>query len=184
MHPARREVRRAGGGARMTEPQMAPYGSWKSPISAARIASGSRHLQEIALAGADTFWVESRPDEGGRYVLVRRTPDGRTEDQTPPPFNVRTRVHGYGGGAYPLDGDAPYFANFAYQRLYHQAGAAAPRPLTPEGYRYADLVVDRARGRLIAVREDHTAPDQDPVNTLVALSRDAGDPGQVLVAGN
>jgi dipeptidyl aminopeptidase/acylaminoacyl peptidase len=168
----------------MTEPQTAPYGAWRSPISAARIASGSRHLQEIALAGADTFWVESRPAEGGRYVLVRRTPDGRTEDQPPAPFNVRTRVHEYGGGAYALDGATRYFANFADQRLHHQASAAAPRPLTPDGYRYADLVVDRARERLIAVREDHTAPGQGPVNTLVAVPLEGGDPGRVLVSGN
>jgi hypothetical protein len=86
----------------MAEPKVAPYGSWKSPITSDLIVSETIGLGQIALDGADVYWVEMRPAEDGRYVIVRRTPDGRTADVTPPPFNARTRVHEYGGGAFTV----------------------------------------------------------------------------------
>ncbi|HEU4674063.1 MAG TPA: prolyl oligopeptidase family serine peptidase, partial [Candidatus Limnocylindrales bacterium] len=47
-------------------------------------------------------------------------------------------------------------------------------PLTPEGaYRYADLELDERRGRLLAIREDHTGPGEAR-NALVAVALDDG----------
>ena len=86
----------------MTDKNVAPYGSWKSPITSALIVSESIGIGEIALDGDDTYWTEMRPAEGGRYVIVRRAPDGQTADVTPQPFNARTRVHEYGGGAFAV----------------------------------------------------------------------------------
>ena len=80
----------------------APYGAWRSPIKAASIAAGSVSYSSITLDGPDVYWIEMRYSEGGRYVLVRRSPDGQTIDITPPGFNVRTCVHEYGGGAYSV----------------------------------------------------------------------------------
>ena len=80
--------------------QQAPLGSWRSPITSDLIVSGTVGLEQAALNGDDTYWVEMRPAEGGRYVVVRRTPDGRVTDCTPPGYNVRTRVHEYGGSSY------------------------------------------------------------------------------------
>ena len=174
----------------MTEPQVAPYGSWKSPITSDLIVSETVGLEQIMLDGEDVYWVEMRPAEGGRCVVVRRTPDGRTTDVTPSPFNVRTRVHEYGGGSFAVTDGAVYFSNFADQRLYRQDPGAEPRPVTPEAaLRYADFVVDRQRGRIICVREDHTGPGREPVNAIVSLGLDlAGNQdnggGQVLVFGN
>src|SRR2546430_16827581 len=85
----------------MPDPRIAPYGSWKSPVTSDLIVAGTVGLGEIALDGQDIYWVEMRPTEGGRSVVVRRTPDGRTADVTPPGFNARTRVHEYGGGGAP-----------------------------------------------------------------------------------
>ena len=170
----------------MAKPQVAPYGSWKSPITSDLIASGIIRLGQIALDGDDVYWVEMRPAEGGRYVIVRRTPGGRTTDVTPPPFNARTLVHEYGGGAFAVAEGTVYFSNFADQRLYRQEPGAQPRPITPEAkLRYADGVVDRRRGRMICVREDHTDPAQEAVNAIVSLDLE-GDPegGRVLVSGN
>jgi len=170
----------------MAKPQVAPYGSWKSPITSDLIASGIIRLGQIALDGDDVYWVEMRPAEGGRYVVVRRTPGGRTTDVTPPPFNARTLVHEYGGGAFAVAEGTVYFSNFADQRLYRQDPGAQPRPITPEAkLRYADGVVDRRRGRMICVREDHTDPAQEAVNAIVSLDLE-GDPegGRVLVSGN
>ncbi len=170
----------------MPEPQIAPYGSWKSPITSDLIVAETVGLGQIMLQGEDTYWVEQRPAEGGRNVIVRRTPDGVTQDMTPPSFNARTRVHEYGGGAYTLMGETLFFSNFVDQRLYRQDPGADPRPITPEAeLRYADGVIDSRRNRLICVREDHTVPGREPVNTLVSVDLD-GDPqgGTVIVSGN
>jgi dipeptidyl aminopeptidase/acylaminoacyl peptidase len=165
---------------------IAPYGTWQSPIGAAMVAAQGVRLGGVTIADEDIYWLEGRPAENGRTVLVRRTPDGRTRDVTPAPFNVRTRVHEYGGGAYVVSDGVAYLSNFADQRMYGVAvdGEGEPRPLTPDGnYCFADAIVDRARRRLIAVREDHSAPGE-PVNTLVAIPLDDGrSPGDVIVAG-
>ena len=170
--------------------QVAPYGSWKSPITPDLILAGTVRLGQIRLDGPDVYWAEGRPNEGGRIVLVHRTPDGRTADVTPAPLNARTRVHEYGGGEFTVDRGTIFFSNFADQRLYRQVVAFgsgdAPRPITPErALRYADAVVDRGRGRLICVREDHTVADREAVNTIAGVRMD-GDAagGQVLVSGN
>src|SRR6185295_10600015 len=93
----------------MAETQTAPYGSWKSPITSDLIVSGTIGLGQIALDGDDVYWIEARPTEGGRQVIVRRTADGQTADVTPAPFNARTRVHEYGGGAFVVSAGVVYF---------------------------------------------------------------------------
>jgi len=174
----------------MIESQVAPYGSWKSPITSDLIASATIRLGQIMLDGDDIYWAEMRPAEGGRYVVVRPTPDGRTPDVTPSPFNARTRVHEYGGGSFVVADGTVYFSNFADQRLYRQDPGAKPRPITPEvDLRYADGVVDHRRRRIICIREDHTDPDREPVDAIVILGLDlagngGSDGGQVLVSGN
>jgi dipeptidyl aminopeptidase/acylaminoacyl peptidase len=150
-----------------------PYGAWPSPITAELIASASVGLGQIALDGEDVYWAESRPTEGGRIVVVRRSPDGQTAEVNPPPFNARTRVHEYGGGAFAVADGVLYFSNFADQRLYRVRPGEEPEAITPEGaYRFADGVVDARRRRLVCVREDHTASDQDATNSIVSVSLD------------
>ncbi|MFQ5795273.1 MAG: prolyl oligopeptidase family serine peptidase [Candidatus Bipolaricaulia bacterium] len=172
----------------MSEPQVAPYGSWKSPITSDLIVSGEIGFDQLELDGEDVYWIEARPAEGGRYVIVRRTPDGRTTDITPSPFNARTRVHEYGGGAFVIADGTVYFSNFTDQRVYRQDLGAPPRPITPEvpkaGLRYADGVIDRRQSRMICVREDHTDAGREPVNTLVSLDVEGEADGKVLVSGN
>ncbi|MDB5074951.1 MAG: dipeptidyl aminopeptidase/acylaminoacyl peptidase [Chloroflexi bacterium] len=163
--------------------QTAPFGTWKSPITSDLIVAESIRLGEIALDGEDIYWLEGRPAEAGRNVLVRRTADGVVGDVTPPPFNVRTRVHEYGGGAYVVNDGTVYFSNFADQRLYRQAPGGKPEPLTAEnGMRYADGDVDRKRQRLVLVREDHSVEGREAVNTVVSIGMDGSDE-RVLVSG-
>ncbi|MCB0092896.1 MAG: S9 family peptidase [Caldilineaceae bacterium] len=168
----------------MTTLPTAPYGSWKSPITSDLIIADSIRLGEPTLADA-IYWLELRPKEGGRQVLVQRAADGQTTDVTPAPYNVRTRVHEYGGGAYGVTPDTVYFSNFADQRLYRQAHGEPPRPVTPEtALRYADYVVDTGRNLLFAVREDHRGAGE-AVNTLVKVQCDGDQAGgQVLVSGH
>jgi dipeptidyl aminopeptidase/acylaminoacyl peptidase len=172
---------------------VAPYGAWKSPITSDLIVSQSIGLGGGTFDGGDVYWTEGRPAEAGRNVIVRRAPDGTTHDINPAPFNARTRVHEYGGGAMLVDHGSVIFSNFADQRLYRVALGAAPEAITSEApLRYADCVVDAARNRLICVREDHgeaAAAHGEAVNTIAALALDgsAHDDGvaqHVLVSGN
>jgi dipeptidyl aminopeptidase/acylaminoacyl peptidase len=170
----------------MSQSRIAPYGSWKSPITSDSIVKGSIGLSQPLIDGPDVYWVEMRPTEGGRSVIVKRDASGVVGDVTPPPFNARTRVHEYGGGDYTVRDGAVYFSNFSDQRLYVRRGEAAPEAITPAvDVRYADAVIDQARRRLICVREDHTVANREAVNTLVSVKREGNEtPGEVLVSGN
>lgn len=122
-----------------------------------------------------------RASEGGRYVIVRYSPEG-TVDITPSPFNARTMVHEYGGGAFAIHEGKVYFSNFADQRIYCQE-RGKPQPITPEGNkRYADSVVDHRRNRLICVCEDHTNTGE-PVNTLMSIDLSGSERSLVLAKG-
>lgn len=169
----------------MTQPSIAPYGSWKSPITADLIIYRGISFGEIALEGDDIYWLEMRPAEGGRYAIVRQSADGSMIDLLPVPFNARTRVHEYGGGSFTVSDGIVYFSNFADQRLYRLTPDSEPEPITPEAkLRYADMVVDRQRNRLISVREDHTVEGREAVNTLVSIPLDGRSEPQILVSGN
>ena len=136
----------------MSRPQIAPYGSWKSPITSDLIVSNTIGFNQIALDGEDVYWIEMRPSEGGRHVVVRHTPDGRTIDITPSSFNARTRVHEYGGGSFVIEYGRVYFSNYSDQRLYLQDPGSEPRPISPDAdLRFADGVIDHRRGRIICV---------------------------------
>ncbi len=165
-------------------PIEAPYGSWKSPITTDLIASKSISLMELALDGEDLYWIEGHPKEGGRYTIMRRTPDGTVAECTPPDFYARTTVHEYGGGVFTVADGVIYFANYRDQHLYAQPVGGQPKLLTPtSGYRYADLILDHSRKRLICVREDHTVA-AEAINSIVAIRLDGNDDGQILAAGN
>jgi dipeptidyl aminopeptidase/acylaminoacyl peptidase len=150
--------------------KISPYGSWRSPITADAIVAGVIALSQIQLDGDDVYWIEQRPAEAGRNVVVRRRASGATEDITPPEYNARTRVHEYGGGAYLAHQGTVWFANFLDQRLYRQEPGRPPVAITPaKDIRHADLVLDERRNRLIAVREDHSTGSTWAVNTIVSL---------------
>ena len=102
----------------MSDVEIAPYGSWKSPITSDLIVAGSIGLNSPLIDGSNVYWVEMRPTEGGRGVIVRRDASGSLSDVMPPPFNARTRVHEYGGGDYAVRDGEVYFSNFADQRIY------------------------------------------------------------------
>ena len=87
-----------------SRPDPTPFGAWASPISARDVAEGARRIDDIAAAGDDVCWIERRPEEGGRNVLVCLGADGETRTLTPDGFDVRSRVHEYGGGAFCLLG--------------------------------------------------------------------------------
>ncbi|NJM98000.1 MAG: S9 family peptidase [Phormidesmis sp. RL_2_1] len=169
--------------------QMA-YGSWRSPITSDLIVSRSIRLAEVCLDGLDIYWSELRPTENGRQLVVRHGPDdegGHGTEMIPTPFNVRSRVHEYGGGAYTVHEGTIYFSNFADQRLYRQQARQDPAAITPAvtptaGLRYADTVVDSRRDRLICVLEDHRQSGE-AVNAIATVPLTGGMP-KILVSGN
>ncbi len=164
---------------------VAPYGSWKSPITAELLASTYVGLDELRIDGNDVYWNELRPTDKGRNVIVQRKPDGTLTDITPPGFSARTRVHEYGGGCYLVQNGTVYFSNYTDQRFYRQDPASDPRPLTPPvDMRYADSVFDQKRTRIISIREDHTLKTPQPVNTIVSLDPEKENEGKILVSGN
>lgn len=179
--------------------QKAPCGTWISPISAESVAQGALKLSQ-PMYGADgitLYWLEGRPQEGGRQVVV--TASG---DITPAPFNVRSAVHEYGGGAYTVAHEPSrsadqvgaavaashdsvvYFSHFQDQRLWRQKPGEAPEPVSAEGnYRFADYAPDLRRNRLLVVMEDHRRPGREPANVIAAVALEGGEP-QVLVSGH
>ncbi|MDE2346782.1 MAG: S9 family peptidase [Gammaproteobacteria bacterium] len=147
-------------------------GSWPSPLSAARVAAGGVRLLQPRIAGDSVYWIESRPDENGRSVLVRWRQENGREDITPAPFSVRSRVHEYGGGAFAVGGNAAYFVNDSDQQLYSLALAnrRIHQLSTARDCRFADLLPDETRQRLVCICEDHSPASGGPVNSLVAVS--------------
>jgi dipeptidyl aminopeptidase/acylaminoacyl peptidase len=179
----------------MTESRIAPYGTWTSPISAESLASSGHPVGGGAYAGDEVWWQELRPTEGGRLSIRRAGPDGEPADVLPAPFNARTRVHEYGGGAWTVTGlaDGPpvlVFANFDDQRVYRldvDTIDAVPHALTPEGLgmRFAELQQHGAE--IIAVRETHS--DAGLTRDIVAVPLDgsaATDAGRIrsIVSGS
>ncbi|MBK7600909.1 MAG: S9 family peptidase [Acidobacteria bacterium] len=172
----------------MGEKKTAPFGSWKSPITSDLIVSGSIGLGQIAIDGDDIYWIESRPSEKGRNVIIRYGSNGELTEMTPHPYNARTRVHEYGGGSYIVHRGALFFSNFTDQRIYRVEAGEEPVPVTLEGdFRYADGVIDDRHNRIICVREDHSNHSLNPaveaVNTIAGISLDGSGEVRILAEG-
>lgn len=172
----------------MPAKQTSPYGSWESPISADLITQGGLRLGEVRVDGDDVYWHEGRPEEAGRYVIVRRSADGSTSDVNPSPFNARNAVHEYGGSAYAVRDGAVYFSNWDDQRIYKASSSGDPEAITSEpeierGVRFADLQLTNDSTWILAVREVHHE-DREADNEIVAVPTDGSGDVQVLASGH
>ncbi|MGH6868675.1 MAG: prolyl oligopeptidase family serine peptidase, partial [Methylocella sp.] len=171
-------------GSLMTK-SVAPYGAWVSPVSVELMTEAAIGLSGLRVEAQDLYWLEARPSENGRTVLCRRRADGEIADLTPLPFNVGSRVHEYGGGAYAVAAGVVVFSERADGSIWLiEAGSQARRIETPEDCRYADFEFDIPRRRVLAVREDHRAcPPSDPKAAIVALPLDPEGAETTLVEG-
>jgi dipeptidyl aminopeptidase/acylaminoacyl peptidase len=172
----------------LREKTRAPYGTWESPVTAEMVARAGISLFGAWLEDGVVWWLEGRPAEGGRIVLVQATPGGEPTDVTPEGFNVRTMVHEYGGGAYCVHDGTVYFSNFDDQRLYRQVLGEAPAPITQdvEGrrHRYADGCVTEDGKLWIGVRERHEGEHpSEVVNELVAVPTDGSAEPRIIAGG-
>jgi dipeptidyl aminopeptidase/acylaminoacyl peptidase len=167
--------------------EVAPYGSWASPLPASLVASAQVHLSYPRADGDDAYWIEGRPGEAGREVVVRARANGAPEDVLPDGFSARTLVHEYGSAPYAVREGIVFFANFEDQRLYRIDPGGVTRPLTPEpptarAWRYADPVVAPDGTFLVCVRERHEAGLV--VNELVRVDAGGDDAPFVLADGH
>jgi dipeptidyl aminopeptidase/acylaminoacyl peptidase len=173
----------------MTDTLALPFGSWPSPLAPEMMGAATLRLGSPQLGPAgQVFWLEGRPAEAGRTVVVRWRPDGTTEDLLPPPWDARSRVHEYGGGAFALGGAGEmYFVHAADQVIYRLDPGQTPVALCPgaPGWRFGDLVFDQARQRVLAVAERRLPGAPEPANLIVAVDARAQAPAapQVLVSG-
>jgi len=160
----------------------ASSGVWRSPLAARQLAGIRLRISEVQLDGEDTCWIEGRPQEQGRCVIVRER-GGATSDLTPPPYSARTWVHEYGGGAMRAHKGVVYFSNAADRRVHRIQPGSAPEVMTPDigDVRYADFEVDAARKRLVCVVEDHRG--SSVVNDIRTIPLSGGEP-RSLIAGN
>ncbi len=166
-------------------PKIAPYGSWKSPITSEAITASSIRLEDVALDGETIYWSEQHPNEKGRYAIERWSPGGEIVELLPAPWSARTRVHEYGGSAFTVVDGTVYFVNDADQRVYRLVVEGDNTPLTPASdIRHADFTYDATHHRLIAVREDHTTGAKEAVNSIGAIPLDGSMGGEVLVGGH
>ena len=164
----------------MSEREILPYGSWPSPFPIEVLVDGVRELSSLTAAEGVRWWLESRPDEGGRQALIRREADGTRTRLSPEGFNVRSRVHEYGGGDHLVAGDLIVVSDFVTGRLHRIVAPERTEALTPErDWRYADPILDAPRDRLIAVREDHepdaVAAHGEWINDLVSIDLATGE---------
>lgn len=172
----------------MNQPQIKSFGEWTSPITSDLIVSNSIGLSSVQITNnQDIYWLESRPQEKGRNVLVKYNAHGEKIDITPATFNVRTRVHEYGGGSFLIAQEKVYFANFQDQQIYVQDLTnltQEPQALTnAENWRFAEAILDEKRHRLIAIGEYHNPEVKEPENCLVTINLNTGNV-EKLVTGN
>ena len=157
--------------------QSKPYGTWPSAITPAMTAAQSVRYGHAQADGPWVYWTESRPEEGGRGVVVRAKAGTPAADILAPPFSARSRVHEYGGAEFLVAADTLYFVNDSDQDIYalalDETGAdAKPRRITRDkAMRFSDLAYDGARDRLLAVAERHslTPGHHAPENLLAAV---------------
>ena len=168
----------------MSEKQKAAFGSWESPITTDLMLGDSVGLGEISIFADDAYWIEMRPQEKGRYVVVKYSADGQQTDAIPPEYNARSRVHEYGGGSYLMTEKGLVFTNFSDQALYLVNSSNDCFKLTNnKSCRYADMIYDKNNNRLICVREDHSNENIEAINTIVAVSLSESKNEKILVEG-
>ena len=168
----------------MNERTVAPFGTWRSPIDATMLVEGGIRLGEVWIEDDAVYWLEGRPSEGGRSVLVRGGAGVTPSDLTPAGFNARTKVHEYGGGSFAVHRGVVWSSNFEDQRLYRQDPGGDPIAVTPETggrHRYADGRVTPDGSLLICVRERHE--NDGVVNELVVLPTDGSADPRPIVDG-
>ena len=70
------------------------------PVAASLVADHRTSRGTLRSDGSSMYWVENRPREGGRQVVMRLLPGGQPHEIDLRGRSARSRVHEYGGGAF------------------------------------------------------------------------------------
>lgn len=158
---------------------------------------GALRLSAPRIDADRLFWLEGRPSEGGRQVVMSaslrpgRGP-GEIREASPAETNVRTRVHEYGGGEYTIWRDRLLYVDDADGRIHGGPIGGASLPLSPSGSCHADLVVS-PDGRWVVAVEERPRVGDEPENRLIAIpltvgadtaTFEAAGPPRVVAAGH
>jgi len=157
-----------------------PHGSWPSPLSAAGLAVAGSKIDGARYAAGGIWWSESVPQERGRMRVMQRDAAGAVHEVLRAPYNARSRVHEYGGGAWTVAEDATLlFVDGDDQRVHRlDPGAVTPVPLTAPGPRYGGLRLQQ--GRLFAVREDLRPDPHERAIVEIPLDGSGADDGTAV----
>jgi len=159
-----------------------------SPITAKMAATFRRGgFADLKIANNIIYWIESRPLEAGRRVIMQLDRNEKLSEATPSNYNVRTRVHEYGGGDFWVHEDTLFFVNDSDQRLYRKdpdgkISAMTPEPERKMALRYTEGVMTSDGQTLICVREVHNT-EHEVINDIVTLSLSTGEITP-LITGN
>ena len=155
----------------------APYGSWKSPRSLESVFDDGFEPSFPFVAGGQLYWLEFLNEGNGRVAVMTEAQSGDRRCITPAEYNIRTRVHEYGGKCFCVHRDSVIFNNWRDGRLYIQRlnADSSPRPLPaaviPGCRGFADLVVSRDGNWVIGVIElEADEGDRENINRIVAVS--------------
>jgi hypothetical protein len=190
----------------MTKKLEQSYGSWSSPLTAQSVSLDSGDMNFLRANSSGVFFINSVDGKKDKQAVWHLSSNGELNRLTPTNYNVRSRVHEYGGAPYCVHGNTLWFCNLADQAIYRQdfsidrmplpEALTEPRPLTPVEptlagkLQYADLLIDPSFNRLICVREDHRRSDPDNfdansiINVLVSIDLETGGEGEILYAGS
>ena len=151
--------------------QKIPYGFWPSTITSDYLTAQSVRYSELKLHADKIYWLENRPHEKGRSVLVCYENEAVYE-LLPSSFSVRTRAQEYGGSCYCLAENIIYFVNDQDQAVYQfNQDTQQSQQISPNGpYRYADLMIDDKHQQLIAVREHYHDKNTHPLSEIIAIN--------------
>ena len=148
------------------------YGNWLSAISSELIAGDSLSIDEPLLTAEAIYYIERRPQESGRCVIVKVN-NNKTTDILPAPFSARSRVHEYGGGCYCIAEKQIFFINDSDQDIYCVKNHQIKRITTSTNNRFADFIYDKKHHRLIAVCETHN--NDHVTNSIVSINVKTGE---------
>lgn len=160
----------------------------KPPLSPSFVTAGIPRFRDVFFDDASpyAYWLEQRPDDEGRTSLFRAPLDGSGTPVrvSPAGFDVRSRVHEYGGGAAWIDRGLVVTSSGIDGRLHAFRPEGPARPLTPPGpWRFADFRVDPKAPRVYAVVETATG-NTFPSNTLGAVPLGGGAPRTLAAAAD
>jgi hypothetical protein len=153
---------------------------WLCRQSAPISSPGLKWPRTICIDGDDIYWIERRPQEGGRKVSFDIA--GWKSCRYHARGFMRAPAYTSMAAATPRSMVELSSFHFADQQLYLQAARSEPKPLTASSLRYADGRIDRRRNLFYCVREDHSLSGE-PVNTIVRVDLASGK-SAIVVSGN